>query len=204
MLFGDSKASLAFEKECKFKEGNQKKKYNGFYKYFSTVFKEFKTHLNCLEEITTKKTRVMMLSLLRKEFLKRIDELKKKNFETLSIVNSDEEYLFNLMKNILIIEYRKHLREALENRYVYDKRVGCIAILDTLHVDYKKRLNGERNGLASDDSDVVYYEVGEWKDGKWTVDDQKSKNVIEHLKLLNQKCIIKTFIVNKLTVNNLN
>jgi hypothetical protein len=41
-------------------------------------------------------------------------------------------------------------------RYITDIRIGCGAIIDTLHPNYK-----EKNGLHQDDSGVVYYIQGE-------------------------------------------
>lgn len=187
MLFGDSKAALAFEKECTLQEGDKKLKYMKLYKKFATIYTTFNTYINNLDEITIKKGREKFLNLLKDSFLEKIEDMKNKNSDV-------EEYLFNLMKNILIIEFRKALRAINFNRYVYDKRCGCIAILDTLHQDYKKRLNGDRNGLASDDSDVVYFSIGEYKKGKWIVNENISNNVMEELKLLNKKCIPNNLI----------
>jgi hypothetical protein len=41
-------------------------------------------------------------------------------------------------------------------RYITDIRIGCGAILDTLHPEYK-----EKNGLHQDDIGIVYYIQGE-------------------------------------------
>jgi hypothetical protein len=41
-------------------------------------------------------------------------------------------------------------------RYITDIRIGCGAILDTMHPDYK-----EKNGLYQDDIGIVYYIHGD-------------------------------------------
>lgn len=70
-------------------------------------------------------------------------------------------------------------------RYQLDERVGCIAIVDTQHQDFSKRENGFRNGLGSDDTDVIYYATGKWENGSWNVPKELKEEALRKLEYLN-------------------
>lgn len=182
--------SLAASELLKYLNTDEEKK---LYNKFIVLYQEYKEYMNNMKDIKDKKTLKFCLFNLRETYLTKIKVLKLGvDFKNLSRTKNEQlivnECVFSLMENIIVSEFRNMLDDIKNsNRYVVEKRVGCAAILDTHSETYKKRLDGDRNGLSKDDDDVVYW-INGFNDGKkWRMKSSDMNTLMAKLKVLNSK-----------------
>lgn len=77
-------------------------------------------------------------------------------------------------------------------RYIIDKRIGCVAIIDTEHESYKDEAY-RSNGLSPDLRYVVEFWSGykDEDDGNWYVMPSAIEDAEKQLEILNDVCPAK-------------
>ena len=73
-------------------------------------------------------------------------------------------------------------QDAVMPRFFVDDRIGCIAIRDRQHSDFDL----EHQGLDSELSDVVEFEMGKLVNNEWVVSEEVIKSFKDKCRLLNE------------------